>query len=671
MKTVTLEYTSVKQLKEFVLENNISSYNQNLIQIFTSLNDKLYITNLINNILEFIPNAKIIGATTCGEISNNGALRNSTVISFSKFDKTKIETKLVNANEDSFKAGRHIIKSFEDYNSNSLKLFITFSDGLNTNGEEYLAGISSVNNDVVVSGGMAGDNAMFEETFVFTQSDITNNGSVAAALYNENLSIYTDYSFNWETVGKKHIVEKSAKNRVYRISGMTTVDFYKYYLGDDMGRLLPSIGIEFPLILKKNNVNIGRAVLAKHDDGSLSFAGNIPQGSEIQFGHGDVQMIINKGLNSVKHILDQPVESIFIYSCMGRHALLQEDINLELLPLRELAPISGFFTYGEFYHSCNSKVTSNQLLNETMVIVAISENIDMIDEVSPNIFSHNPPSVNDVALHRTQALSILIERTTKELEDLNNQLEQRVKKEVAKNLEKDDMMQVMQSQAQLGDMIEMIIHQWRQPLSGISTVTTSLQLSQEIGTLDDEVLSDMLNRTLSYVNHLNITVDDFRDLFRGETELTPISLGNLINKSLTIINPLIKKESIEVIKDIESDVEILVPISLMMQVMLNIIKNAIDVIIEKDIKDPKIKFKTYIKKNRCVIKIMDNGGGIPYDILPYIFDRKFTTKGAFHGTGIGLNMSKIIIESKVGGKLTANNVGNWAVFNMKIPLFDS
>ena len=668
MTTFTLEYKTPQKLEMFIKNNHFKDEQNVLVQIFTSINEKKYILTLIKNILLYLPDAKIIGSTTCGEISNRGSINDSTVISFSIFENTLLKTNLVNYYESSFKTGEKLINSFDSLENDNLKLLIAFSDGLNTNGEEFLNGISSINDKITISGGMAGDNSKFEETFVFTQNEITSKGAVAVALYNKDLNIYTDYSFNWETVGKKHIVEKSIKNRVYKIAGMTTVEFYQYYLGNDIGRLLPAIGIEFPLVIKRDGINIARAVLSKHDDGSLSFAGNIEEGSEVQFGHGDVQMIINKGLDNIKNIIEQPVESIFIYSCMARRALLQNDINLEILPLKELAPISGFFTYGEFYHTKESKISNNQLLNQTMTILAISENNNTIESVTPNIFSKNPSQVDDINLHRTQALSILIERTTKELEELNKNLEQRVNTEVAKNIEKDAILQVVQTQAQLGEMLEMIIHQWRQPLSAITSSVSSTQVYKETGLLTDDLLNNSLDNIMKYSDHLTTTIEDFRNLFQVDHTITTISLIDLIEKSLSIITPLIKSEKIEVIKEFDSDSKVSVPVGLLMQVILNIVKNAIDILVENKIKEPIIKFKTYIKKDRIVIKILDNGGGIPKDIIKKIFNKKFTTKGDTHGTGIGLDMSKTIIENKIGGKLTVNNVKEWAVFNIKIPI---
>ena len=669
MNTKTLEYSSKKSLDKFIDDNNIID-NKLLLQIFTANNSKEFILELQQNISSKLPNAKIIGSTTCGEISSDGLKTNSTIISFSSFDSTTIETNLIEHTQSSFTTGQHIAESFSDIHSDTLKLIITFTDGLNMNGEEYLNGVSSINNKIIIAGGMAGDNAKFEETFVFTENRITTNGAVAVALYNKNLEVNTNYSFNWETIGKEHIVEKSDKNRVYQIDGMTTVDFYKYYLGDDMEDLLPAIGIEFPLVMKQNHINIARAVLTKHNDGSLSFAGNIPEGSTVRFGHGDVQMIIDKGIDCVKKIIKKPIESIFIYSCMARKALLLDDINIELAPLKELAPISGFFTYGEFYSDCDQNNCTPKLLNQTMTSITLSEKKELIKNISHKIFNNPHKSKENSEFHRTQALSILIERTTKELEDLNNQLENRVKKEVNDNLEKDSMIQVMQTQSELGEMIVMIIHQWRQPLSAITTSASAIQVYNDLDTLTTETINKSMSDILSYAEHLNSTIEDFRDLFKANNKLQVISLSKLINKSLSIVSPIVKKNNIKVITEFNNDTKILIQIGLVMQVLVNICKNAVDILIENNVENPTIKIITKIEKEMCIIRIFDNGGGIPNDIFPFIFDKKFTTKGETHGTGIGLHMSKTIIENKMGGKLTASNENGWAVFNLEIPIIE-
>jgi nitrogen-specific signal transduction histidine kinase len=667
MKTFTHEYTSKEVLARFIKDNYISNYNGDiLIQVFTSINNKEYILYLKDELLQFIPNAKIIGTTTNGEISRNGSINNSTVLSISVFEKTKIITTIIDNQEDSFHKGTQIIKELND--KNNLNLLITFTDGLNTNGEEYLNGISAVNDKVIVSGGMAGDYSRFEETLVFNENSITNNGAVAAGFYGESLNIHTDYSFNWETVGKSHIVEKSIKNRVYQISGMTTVDFYKYYLGNDIDKLLPAIGIEFPLVLEIDGIKTARAVLTKHDDGSLSFAGNIKEGSKIQFGHGDVQLIIEKGLESIKSIIQAPIESIFIYSCMARKALLQDDINLEILPLNKVAPISGFFAYGEFYHESNCEHSNAKLLNQSMSLLAISENNRQIEKIDPDLFNGHMVKEDDLTLHRTQALSSLIKRTTKELEDLNDNLNIRVEEEINLNLEKDNMLTLLHTQAQLGSTLEMILHQWRQPISAITSTLSSIQVYKDASILTDDILDQNINNVLKYTEHINTTIEDFRDLFQSTDKNTEIQIDNLITKSLTIIKPILLENRINIDINININNIISIPVGLVMQVILNIVKNAIDILNQTKTENPIITIGAYSKKDEHIIQITDNGGGIPEDILPKIFQKNFTTKTDNDGTGIGLHMSKKIIETKVKGSLKAHNdSNNKAVFTITIP----
>lgn len=657
MKTNILEYDSKIDIKEFIDLHNIKDSSSLLAQIFTSSNEIEFIKNIQVKLLSLLPNVKIIGMTTSGEISNNGLLDNKTVISFTSFEKTKIETKIVKYKDNSFQMGRDLINNF-NYKDKNLKLIISFTDGLITNGEEYLNGIHSLNKDVIISGGMAGDYSKFENTFIFNENEIINNGAVAVALENKDLNIYTDYNFNWETIGKEHIVTKSIKNRVYEIDNMSAVEFYTYYLGEEIGNLLPAIGIEFPLVMKRDNVSMARAILAKHKDGSLSFAGNIEEDSKVRFGYGNVEMIINKSLDNFKSISDIPIESIFIYSCMARKELLQKDINLELAPLKELAPISGCFTYGEFFQ--------DKLLNQTMTILAISEN----NEIKNDIYLDN--DINkfsiDQNLLRTKALSILIDKTTNELETLNNELETRVKDEVQKNQEKDKELQLMETQSQLGEMIEMIIHQWRQPLSAITSSVSSAQVYQVAGILTDDLISEVLNQVLVSSEHLNRTIEDFRDLFKSDNSYTKIQENIIIDKTLTVIGPVILKNNIKLIKEYNNKMIIEVPLGLIMQVILNIIKNSIDVLLDNQIENPIIKIVSYQKDNYSIIEIWDNAGGIPEDIIEYIFDKRFTTKGSEKGTGIGLNMSKTIMETKIKGKLTARNYENWAILSMYIPI---
>jgi nitrogen-specific signal transduction histidine kinase len=665
MQCYSFIYQNKKNLEEFIYAHHISTHQEILIQVFTGINDYTYIDTLRQELLHFLPHAKIIGATTSGEISSNQTTFEHCVITFCLFENTHVQTLLVPQEDNSFSLGSHLMQTIQSHTMcDEFKLLITFTDGLNTNAEEYLKGLTSINSDVIVAGGMAGDNASFKNTYVFNEHTISNRGAVGAALFNKNLNVFTDYNFSWQCLGKSHTVEHSHKNRVYTIDGKSAVDFYAYYLGEEIASMLPNIGIEFPLVIQKDGLHIARAVLNKYEDGSLGFAGNVPQGSQVKFGYGDIQMILHQGLLQAKNLAQHPLEAIFVYSCMARKSLLKEEIDTEIKPLQHLACTSGFFTYGEFFYTQNG----TRLMNQTMTILALSESHIPSKTGVQNALDVKLKEDRHLDFYRTKALSQLISKTTYELEQLNETLEQRVQKEVQKSLEKDEILFANARHAQMGEILDMIVHQWRQPLNVFSAGISSLQVYNSMGLLTNDVFEKTTEQILNNVEFLNNTIKDFRSFFKDSQLKEHIRMECVVDKSLVLIESLIKKFGVKLIKEIRFEEELYICTSELIQVILNIFKNSIDAIEENSIRFPEIYLKIYEHNCSCVIEIADNAGGIPLNILPKIFEKRFTTKGETHGTGIGLDMSKTIIETHFKGTLVGKNNEQGATFIITIPL---
>ena len=363
MKTFnyTLNQTPLRSLlniEYLLLQKNI------LVQIFCG-EGKEALKGVTKEITKLLPNAICLGTTTDGEIQNHSISTKKTVLSLSVFEKTSIKSTQVSS-EDSFANGVDLCKNLIEENT---KLIIVFTDGTTTNGEEFLKGIESVNKDVVIAGGMAGDNGDFVQTFICEGSTLLEKGAVGVSLNSNELNIHNSYSFNWSPIGVEHEIDRVKANRVYSIDGITPVDFYSKYLGQDVARALPATGIEFPLIIEKNGIKIARAVIAKHDDGSLSFAGNLNEGDKVRLGFGNAEMIINQPTSALEKFCDKSIETFFLYSCMARRRYMPDFIQVEIEPFASLAPTSGFFTYAEFYHHNRQ----NELLNQTLTAVALSE----------------------------------------------------------------------------------------------------------------------------------------------------------------------------------------------------------------------------------------------------------------------------------------------------------
>lgn len=408
MKTKNTYYTSETDLNEFIRLQKLEDSPQLLIQIFTAKNDIAFISKLTHFFANRFPLASLIGATTDGEIKDGYVSTNKTVISFSVFETTRLKSYISNTFETYFDAGKNL--AF-DLIEDETKVIIAFIDGLSGNGEVFLNGIDSVNKDIIVSGGLAGDNSTFTQTYVFTKEEIFANGVVGVSLSSSSLNIFTDYNFNWKPIGKALQITNAKENRVYTIDGKTAVETYNYYLGNEIGSKLPKVGIEFPLILERDGFAIARAAIAKEDDGSLIFAGNLNNGDNVRFGYGDSDIILGEIQSHLDLLEDIPIESIFIYSCMARRRFIPLEIEYETLVYNQIATTSGFFTYGEFFSTPNTK----QLLNQSMTILALSESDTIKEKKATYQQKHNKSTT-------IEALSHLISVSTKELDSAHEEL---------------------------------------------------------------------------------------------------------------------------------------------------------------------------------------------------------------------------------------------------------
>ena len=257
----------------------------------------------------------------------------------------------------------------------------------------------------------------------------------------------------------------------------------------------------------------------------------------------------------------------------------------------------------------------------------------------------------------------------KELESLTNKLEERIIVEIKKNEEKTKQLIQQSRLAQMGEMISMIAHQWRQPLAAISATTNSILLKTILDEkVSKEELTKELNLITDYSQHLSLTIDDFRNFFKTEKIKTEISLEELIEKTINIIKIQFETKEIKIEKDYKFNEKIFSYSTELQQVILILLKNSEDALIEKEIENKNIKISTYKENNFVIIEVEDNAKGIPNEIIEKIFDPYFSTKKEKEGTGIGLYMSKIIIDEHCNGNLSVKNSKFGAIFKIKLPL---
>ena len=256
----------------------------------------------------------------------------------------------------------------------------------------------------------------------------------------------------------------------------------------------------------------------------------------------------------------------------------------------------------------------------------------------------------------------------KKIEELNRDLEKRVEEEVRKNREKDRQLLHQSRLAQMGEMISMIAHQWRQPLSAISSCSLAINVKAKLGKLDKESAVELSEKISEYSQHLSSTIDDFRDFFKPNRGKEETTYESLVKSALSIVEVSLKNRNIDVRLDLQCNALLTTYPNELKQVILNLIKNAEDAVVERKVSEPYIEIKSYIEDGKAVLEVRDNAGGVPDNIIDKIFDPYFSTKLEKNGTGLGLYMSKMIVEEHCSGRLEVENGPDGAIFKITLEL---
>ncbi|PLY07815.1 MAG: hypothetical protein C0625_04420 [Arcobacter sp.] len=223
--------------------------------------------------------------------------------------------------------------------------------------------------------------------------------------------------------------------------------------------------------------------------------------------------------------------------------------------------------------------------------------------------------------------------------------------------EKDKILAHQSKMASMGEMLDNIAHQWRQPLSIISSAAGGIHVKNELDSLTTEYLNDSINSIVDTTKYLSQTIDDFRDFIRGTHEKVVFNLFDNLKYSLKLLDGVIKKYDIKVILSTSLDeIEIYGYPNELVQVVINLVSNSKDAFKDKNIKNRYIFIDIEKDKNSIILSIKDNANGIEENIIDRIFEANFSTKDAPLGSGIGLYMSQRLISESMRGSIKATNV---------------
>ena len=253
-----------------------------------------------------------------------------------------------------------------------------------------------------------------------------------------------------------------------------------------------------------------------------------------------------------------------------------------------------------------------------------------------------------------------------ELKSLNDNLFMKVQYGIQEAKQKDNKILEQAKLARIGSVISMIAHQWRQPLSQLSGILMELETATRFKKVDDAYILNAIAKSDKMIEFMSNTIDDFRNFYKPDKIKEEFFVSESCLKAINIIDATLENLGINLIFNVEDDRKIVGYPTEFSQVILNIISNAKDILIEKEIKNPKIQIDIKSKGILSIITIKDNAGGIAEENKELLFDPYYSTKDSSKGTGLGLYISKLIIERNMGGELSVFNNNEGAVFKIVV-----
>jgi len=379
MKTEQLIYCEAKGWTR-ISANDLSKLAQ-LVFLFGNKNllkDEVH----INFIKDAYPSAQIVGCSTSGEIYKDEVYNNNIVCTAVWFEKTTVDIAIeqINSMEDSFDIGQRLAGKL---NTEQLVHIMILSEGLNINGSELTKGLNQkLKDSIPVTGGLAGDQANFDETVIVHNKAGEKNLVLAIGFYGEHLQIGYGSMSGWNSFGVDREITKSKGNILYELDGQPALELYKKYLGIHTANL-PASALLFPLSLRLKNTEsvLVRTILSINEaDGSMIFAGDMPQNDYVRLMKANNDQLIDGALEAAEmatsSFLNSSADFAILISCVGRKLVLKQRVDEELENVRDVlgdnTVITGFYSYGEI---CPIKPSGKhcELHNETMTITLFKE----------------------------------------------------------------------------------------------------------------------------------------------------------------------------------------------------------------------------------------------------------------------------------------------------------
>ncbi len=675
------EFEDEERFAEFVKENSLRDEGTLLVQINYGSESREGVYELHRVLKKYLPQAVIIGAGSVSQHVNGSFVQGKTVLGITSFAKSRLsQVEYLFTDSHSCDCSR-LVGEVASHIESDTKGVLLFSNAVEPDIEDMVSSLNGVFGEIPIFGGIASRSEKYDNFVVFSQNGVLEDAAlVAVFMHGEELIVSTHTYFEWDPIGKEYTVTDAEGRYISKLDDKPVKKVYEKYFGKITEDEFLEITMAHPLIKCSSDYGrVARALIRLDENGRGYFTGKFVEGEKVQIGFGHYRRMIERYEKIPQVYENMPAQTSWYFICVSYYNGYVDVMDNAAKYFQEPEKLFSLITFGEF----GRRDGKNLFLNYSISRVTLSEDPDArlkIAEWTPEFSKKDKllatlstlvSSSTDEIIKLNRHLEEEVEKRTKELAELNASLEKRIAIEVKKNREKDKLIYHQSKLASMGEMINNIAHQWRQPLNIIALVMQDLSLKAQVGDISKESIVMAEKKIHQMLGYLSDTIDDFRSYAaNGDDYNHPgaFEVCKTIRETIRLVSILLEDEGIRLKIDMPQEERIVRGnANDLKQVLLNLIYNAVDALKERRPKEPTIKIM--VRYNQTVnINVKDNGGGINEKILEKIFEPYFTTKYQARGTGLGLYMSKMIVEKRLHGRISARNTSRGAMFWIELPI---
>jgi signal transduction histidine kinase len=673
MRQLVHYYNNFDTFIEWCDENSIINSDRLLLEMNYPHDDEKLLKIILTDLKNLFPDATIIGMQSFASFKNHqiSDLNKDPVISIMEFETSSLSSMVLDLSKNyirgecnNYRVDRNMIEGYLQSNTEAVEILSSF------NNCETSSFINSLGQDFrhlkIFGGGSTGKSYNTNKSFVFHSNDIYNKAIILVFIHGDNLSVELYQAFDWKPISRKKRITKTDDSTIFTMGDSPALDIYRKYFPNLESDT--SVFLQVPLYITKGNSSYTVHILdADLTNQSISTAQPLDESDIVQLSIGNYNAMMNRTAEIYDFLSNTPAQAIWIGSSVSYEYGFRIPIKHYISNIRSNNHIFGYTTAQEYFNEENHP---NTFHNHTFVIATITEsnnsyieleeykyaNITPFEIANKNLYSIIHKTSNE--LNRlTENLEIRVNQRTQELKTLNNELQIRIDDAVREVKRQTAIMNQQSRLASMGEILENIAHQWRQPLNAVSWVLQDIQIKAELGRQDEIDIGQVANKINNSIQFLSNTIEDFRRFVDKSDMAQTFNLKTTIESTKKLIEDTLTRLNIKIELDCNKDINYKGFENDIKHVIMNLINNARDAFEENHIKNGIIAISVYHEKDELIIAVKDNAGGIPKKILKNIFEPYYTTKHKTKGTGLGLYMSKNLIE-KVNGSLEVASILN-------------